>query len=463
MSTCEHKPGRTAGRTGEPGGHRRLRGRSPAGWLVVMAALLAALGGAALPLAQPQPGHPAQAAGPQASMAWAHASPWRFAVVAGSSSGERATQAVQPQPGASEPPRVSQDERWPARLSSPAVWALARLPARLLCEGVAGGARSLPDAATLARDQAAAFARLMPELLSHPEPLYQAVGLYGLGRLDRLVPLALSTPDPRVAALAMLGCHAQAERSVAPGRASHRSGATPSACKEPMARRWTQLAPGNAAAWAALASALLDAGRVAEIEPVLRRIEPLRAWESYPHLVQAVLIDAMPADFSWWQRWGETYGLSEVGRAIRPGHLSAAYCTTADEDETDGGFGPVDATRLPVCAILARRMADQRSDEHIAWSGLDLKRHLALELSAQERIEDEARFERLRNSSRERTLRSAALTDEDASSCAAAARQVRRAMRVHVSGGLRVAEEESRRYEARLGAVGHAPADTARN
>jgi hypothetical protein len=140
-------------------------------------------------------------------------------------------------------------------------------------------------------------------------------------------------------------------------------------CIEQTARRWTELAPDNAAAWLTLSTIAREQGRLEMATYALDRMTAAPAWNSYRGLMLAKAMEVMPPEFSWWQR--RTIG----ARLMEPTYLSLDGI--ADDYCSDTAVHQVAGRRLR-CTQLATTLSHLSQDANAIAVGLRLGRQLDL-------------------------------------------------------------------------------------
>lgn len=240
---------------------------------------------------------------------------------------------------------------------------------RRLCSRWARGNETAPDEPTVIQDGESALRQLWPLLLSHPDPLMQAIGLYGTQAQDSLVLQASLSNDPRVVAIAMFSCLRASYRQPFLDKNGLVTGHAHLPCIEQTARRWTELSPDNAAAWLTLSTIAREQGRTELMRYALDRMALAPVWNSYRGLMLAKAMEVMPADFSWWQR--RTIG----ARLMEPTYLSLDgiaddYCSDAALQQS--------SARRHQCANLANTLSHLSQDANAIAVGLRLGRQLEL-------------------------------------------------------------------------------------
>jgi hypothetical protein len=240
---------------------------------------------------------------------------------------------------------------------------------RRLCSRWARGSETAPDESTVIQDGETALRQLWPLLLSHADPLMQAIGLYGSQALEPLVLQASMSNDPRVVAVAMFSCMRASYRMPSLDKNGLVTGHARLPCIEQTARRWTELAPDNAAAWLTLATIAREQGRSELATYAMDRMAQAPAWNSYRGLMLAKAMEVMPPEFSWWQR--RTIG----ARLMEPTYLSLDgiaddYCSDAATQRS--------AERRQRCTQLASTLSHLSQDANAIAVGLRLGRQMEL-------------------------------------------------------------------------------------
>ncbi len=338
-------------------------------------------------------------------------------------------------------------QAWQPAAAASAAGAVAAKPplvltsARKFCASLPRGDERRPtDEAQLQQDEEAARTQFLQFLLSSPDPQLHALGLLGSRMLDMLVIQAAASTDPHISALALMACVRESRR-FAPryGDGGWRNNQFVP-CVEFAARRWTQLASDNAVAWLTLAMVADKQDDEALLETALTAMAQAKTWEAYPGFFVTRLMEAMPEDFSWWQRGAVAYLAPEIGDFLRTEMLIPyGYCAPDLLEQFPD--------RYSTCRHLAEILRNQAQDSYSLHAGVRTDFNLEEETRSTYRLK-EILYEAERE--QDHFWRKLSDTDEAWDTCQVSMHWVHRRLRSQRDGGeLLMLKEEAARAKRR--------------